>query len=96
MITHRVYVEKRNGFDLEAQRLKTDIAYFFGNQYSCLAKIKKLRILHRYDVEGLSKEQFEKAVQLVFSEPCCDSVFFFFFVPSENTDLCFGIEYLPG
>ena len=101
----RVYVEKRSGFDLEAQRLKTDVIEFFGAQFSCLAHIQNVRVLFRYDIAGLTAEQFEKAVRLVFSEPQCDRVFFCDDVPLEakaaasaqpDHTVFFGAEYLPG
>ncbi|MCL1812711.1 MAG: AIR synthase-related protein, partial [Treponema sp.] len=96
MPTYRVYVEKRSGYDLEAQRLKSDLIDFFGNQFDSIAKIQQLRILFRYDVSGLSAGQFEKAVKTVFSEPQCDHVYFCDDVPRTDNSAAFGIEYLPG
>ncbi|MCL1928260.1 MAG: phosphoribosylformylglycinamidine synthase [Treponema sp.] len=96
MNTYRVYVEKKNGYDLEAQRLKSDLIDFFGNQFDSIAKIQQLRILFRYDVTGLSAEQFEKAVKTVFSEPQCDHVYVCDNVPQGDNSAVFGIEYLPG
>ncbi|MDR0302719.1 MAG: phosphoribosylformylglycinamidine synthase, partial [Treponema sp.] len=92
----RVFVEKRQGFDIEARRLQSDLADFLGGQYPELAKLKKLRILNRYDVSGLDEAQFREAVQAVFSEPQGDSVFYGEAVTAETGDCCFAIEYLPG
>ncbi|MDR1390067.1 MAG: phosphoribosylformylglycinamidine synthase [Treponema sp.] len=89
----RVFVEKRRRFDWEARRLKTDLAGFLGNPKLAAAA---LRILYRYDVQGLDDEQFNKAVRYVFSEPQCDRVFIQDRVPALDGDLYFGIEYLPG
>ncbi|MDR2181736.1 MAG: phosphoribosylformylglycinamidine synthase, partial [Treponema sp.] len=108
MTIKRVFVEKRNGFDQEARRLKADLAEFLGQQFPALADLAALRILHRYDVQGLDDEQFAKAVRLVFSEPQCDRVFIQAAAPAgagehsvtesglSPVDLCFGVEYLPG
>jgi phosphoribosylformylglycinamidine synthase len=92
----RVFVEKRQGFDIEARRLQSDLAGFLGGLYPELAKLKGLRVLNRYDVSGLDKTQFEEAVQAVFSEPQCDNVFYDETAPAETGDCCFAIEYLPG
>ncbi|MFP3042323.1 phosphoribosylformylglycinamidine synthase [Treponema primitia] len=96
----RVFVEKKDGFDIEARRLQSDIAGFLGVQYPELAGLRRLRILQRYDVARLSAEQFEPAVNLVFSEPQCDRVFYGEEVPAalptEKSCAVFGIEYVPG
>ncbi|MDR2048141.1 MAG: phosphoribosylformylglycinamidine synthase subunit PurQ [Treponema sp.] len=91
----QVYVEKRPGFDVEARGLKDDIAAFLGPQYPALAKLAELRILNGYYLSGaeLNDEQFKKAVELVFSEPQCDRIFYEL---PEADGACFGVEYLPG
>ena len=91
MSVYRVFVEKRNGFDLEAERLTSDLKDFFGNQYASLAEMQKIRILHRYDVSGLSEEQFNKAVKQVFSEPCSDHVYFNDDVLKTANSAVFGV-----
>jgi phosphoribosylformylglycinamidine synthase len=98
----RVFVEKKNGFDIEARRLRSDIAGCLGAQYPGLAALGGLRILQRYDVAGLSEEQFQTAVNLVFSEPQCDTVYYGeapWKAPSSEAvkdSVVFGIEYLSG
>jgi phosphoribosylformylglycinamidine synthase len=91
----RVYVEKKEGFDVEAQRLQAELADFLGAQHPCLGAVR-LRILRRYDVSGLSEEPFRRAVEMVFSEPQCDRVFYGAGFPVGKTDRFFGIEYVPG
>lgn len=95
----RVYIEKKAGFDIEARRLQADIAAFLAGGGPNLGS---MRILQRYDVAGLSEEQFRQAVNLVFSEPPCDTVYYekqpWLSLPnckSANRSV-FGIEYLPG
>jgi phosphoribosylformylglycinamidine synthase len=103
MDVRRVFVEKRPGFDLEASRLKAELADFLGVQYPALSGLGALRILHRYDVAlpggGLAEEQFKKITDLVLSEPQCDRVYpgnappVF---PHEKNAAVFGIEYVSG
>ena len=50
----RVLVEKRAGFDLEAQSLKKDLI-----ESLHIDTIENIRVLNRYDVEDLSEEVFE-------------------------------------
>ncbi|MDR2808503.1 MAG: phosphoribosylformylglycinamidine synthase [Spirochaetaceae bacterium] len=83
-----VYVEKRAGFCLEAERLQADSAAFLG------LKVQKMRILNRYTVEGLSAEHFVLVRDTVFSEPQADLVFET--VAAQPEDTVFAIEYLPG
>jgi phosphoribosylformylglycinamidine synthase len=92
----RIYVEKKAGFDGEARRLGEELSDFLGGRYEELKSIRALRILRRYDVEGLNDEQFDAAVAAVFSEPQCDRVFTGVSVPAGKNDRWFGIEYVPG
>ena len=45
----RVFVEKKPGFDVEAQQMKTDLIENLG-----MKAIEGFRLLNRYDVSGLS------------------------------------------
>jgi phosphoribosylformylglycinamidine synthase len=94
MNVRRVFVEKRQGFDIQAGRLQSDLADFLGGIYPEMAKLGGLRVLRRYDAGGLDEKQFDEAVQSVFSEPQCDSVFFG--LDLKHEERCFAIEYLPG
>ncbi|MDR0494596.1 MAG: phosphoribosylformylglycinamidine synthase, partial [Treponema sp.] len=96
MKVRRVFVEKRQRFDIEARRLQSDLADFLGGQYPELAKLQGLRILNRYDVSGLDETRFEEAVQAVLSEPQSDNIFFGESIAAETGDSCFTVEYLPG
>ena len=44
----RVYVEKRRGFDVEAQHILADLQDNLG-----LTNLEQVRLLNRYDVQGL-------------------------------------------
>ena len=61
MVT-RVFVEKRKGFDVEARHMMADLRQNLG-----LKAIEDLRILNRYDVSGLSGEEFEAAARTGWS-----------------------------
>ena len=63
----RIYVEKKPGFDNEARALKSDI-----NELLRISSIERVRIFNRYDVEGITQELFDYAVNTVFSEPQVD------------------------
>ncbi len=77
----RVLVEKRNGFDLEARALKKDI-----EESLHITSVDSLRVLNRYDVEGISDEVFQNAANSIFSEPNLDVVYFEEVPCNENVD----------
>ena len=66
-MVYRVYVEKRPGMSPEAENLLSDLRGFLG-----ISPLTGVRVLNRYDVEGLSREIFERAKPIVFSEPQVD------------------------
>ena len=92
----RVFVEKKQGFDVEARRLQHELADFFGEMYPELTELKGARLLRRYDAELLDEEQFKKAAAVVFSEPQCDQIFYGTEIPLNKNERCFGVEYSPG
>ena len=86
----RLLVEKREGFDLEAKALMKDLKDSL--HIDC---IDDLRLLNRYDIEGLSDEIYDSASKTIFSEPNLDVVY------KENVEYdkdakVFAVEYLPG
>ena len=99
-MVRRVFVEKREGFNTEALRLKAELIDFLGSRYAELHNLENLRILRRYDVDvpgrQLSGEQFEVLAASVFSEPQCDRVFTGLPAPEGKNSRHFGIEYAPG
>lgn len=86
-MVYRIYVEKKPGFDGEAQGLYHELTELLG-----IAGLKSLRLLNRYDVEGIDRDLFEKAVPTVFSEPPVDVTYDT--LPEGST--VFAVEYLPG
>ncbi|HBF4442451.1 TPA: phosphoribosylformylglycinamidine synthase [Clostridioides difficile] len=89
-MVRRVLVEKREGFDLEAKALKKDLV-----ESLHIGNIENLRILNRYDVEGISEEVYENAAKTIFSEPNLDVVYYEE-IPKLNDERVFAIEFLPG
>ena len=85
----RVYVEKKPGFDVEAQQLAHELRTILG-----VEALAGLRLVNRYDVEGISDELFEACVPTVFSEPQSDVATFE--LPQADGAAVFAVEYLPG
>ena len=87
-MVYRIFVEKKPAFDQEAEALRRELTDFLG-----VASLTGLRVLNRYDAEGISKDLFDQAVRTVFSEPQVDTA-------TETPDLkggaVFAVEYLPG
>lgn len=86
----RIFVEKKKGFDVEASSLYRDLKYNLG-----ISGLNNVRIINRYDVEGMSDEEFESSKTTIFSEPPVDNVF------DEKIEIGNGsrviaVEYLPG
>ena len=91
MSVRRIFVEKRQGFfDIPAQQLCDDLTETFR-----LTDLKAVRIINRYDIEGLSDEEYEKARFVVFSEPPVDVVYEEKLPEFPNSRM-FAMEYLPG
>ena len=90
----RIYVEKKPGFDVEAQQLLAELANVVPEG---LAPDALLRIVNRYDVEGLSDELFERCVPVVFSEPQVDATYRELPARQGEKDVrVFAVEALPG
>ncbi len=66
----RIFVEKKKGFDVEAQSIRYDLKHNL-----LIAGIEDVRVINRYDCEGLSDEEYEKAKTTVFSEPPVDNCY---------------------
>ena len=88
-MVYRIYVEKRPELATEAKALLEDLRSFLN-----LTGLKNLRLLNRYDVEGIGEDLFRECVSLVFSEPQTDVVFDD--LSGFRADHIFAVEYLPG
>ena len=87
-MVYRIFVEKKNGLEHEANGLYREITEMLG-----ISSLKAVRIFNRYDVENIDKELFDYSVRTVFSEPQLDNVSNE--IPAD-ADAIFAVEFLPG
>ena len=87
MTPHRIFVEKREPYRVEAESLRNELNSNLG------LNIKDLRLLAVYDLFGFTPELVEKSGYKVFGEPATDTV-------SKEVDFegrpYLAIESLPG
>lgn len=86
---NRVFVEKQAEFNSQARELLHDL-----RENLNLSSLKGVRVVQRYDVDGLKPDEFSEAVRLILSEPQVES-------SSDSLELAedevaFAVEYLPG
>ena len=94
----RVYVEKKEAVANEAKALHGEIRTFLG-----IDRITGVRILNRYDVEGIEEALFEQCIGSVFSEPQVDVVYRdgseeaeAILAKAAAGEAVFAVEALPG
>lgn len=68
-LVDRIYVEKKKDFDIYSNKTKAILRSDLG------LSMEHLRSFIRYDVQGLSKEELDKVLHTVFSEPPIDKVY---------------------
>ena len=86
-MVYRIYVAKKQNYALEANALKGEIQNLLK-----IDGVKELKVINRYDVEGIDKQLFDKCINSVFSEPQIDDTF----VCLPKADYIFAVEPLPG
>ncbi len=88
-MVRRIFVEKKKGFDVEARSIMEDL-----RENLSLDGLREVRLINRYDVEGISDEEYDKARGLIFSEPPVDDAY------DEKIEInegkVFAVEFLPG
>ena len=88
-MVYRVFVSKRKAFAVESSKtlnnLKTQLK---------LNNLNDVKIVHRYDVEGVSLEILKKGINIILSEPMVDDVTLDEL--DTNNAHVIAIEYLPG
>ena len=87
-MVRRIYVEKKPTLRLEAAGLLKELRSLLG-----ISNLTDLRLINRYDVEGLEEDVFLRAVQTVFSEPQVDDTMTE--CPTGDFQI-FAVEALPG
>lgn len=89
-LVHRIYVEKRKEYAVES----TELFHNLKTQLK-LNNLKFVKLINRYDVQGVSVEALEKGISIILSEPMVDDVIMEDY-PNPDNNIIFGIEYLPG
>ena len=87
-MVYRIYAEKKGPYAVEAKALFEELKNLLG-----LPGLTGLRILNRYDVEGVDEALFRRCVPIVFSEPAVDDTYEH--IP-QGSDTVFAVEALPG
>ena len=87
MAIQRLFVTKRESFNLEAQRMLQTL------QQELSMPATDVTIYERYDIENLDAKDLESAKNLIFSEPPVDTVLEE--IPSVQ-GFVFAVEYVPG
>ncbi len=85
-----VFVEKKKGFNVEAQSLLNDFKENLG-----IAELEDVRLVNKYIISDISEEYYKKALHTIFSEATVDVVYESE-LPISKNEVAFGIEYLPG
>ena len=86
----RCYTEKRSGFQVEADKLLRDLQEQLG-----ISGLTGLRMLCRYDSQGLTEDVYNRARETVFSEPMVDDCYDES-LPDLGECVVFAVESLPG
>ena len=87
-MVRRIYVEKKSGLRHEAAGLLNELRSLLG-----ISGLTDVRVINRYDAEGLEEEVFQRAVATVFSEPQVDDTMT---ECPEGDYIVFAVESLPG
>lgn len=86
-MVYRVYVEKQPAFAVEANGLLEELHNLLG-----ISGLQTLRVINRYDVEGISQQLLQQCLPVVFSEPPVDILH----EALPAAAAAFAVEYLPG
>ena len=90
-MVRRIYVEKKKGFDVEADALFNDV-----KENLHIDGLTGVRILNRYDMDGIDDATYEAAKYTVFAEPAIDIVYEENLPGDIGSAVFFAVEYLPG
>jgi phosphoribosylformylglycinamidine synthase len=65
----RLFVEKKEAFQVEAQALKNEL------NHNLHLNIQNLRLINVYDIFEIESELLDKAKTTIFSEPVTDTIY---------------------
>ncbi len=88
MSVQRIYVEKKAPYAVEAKQLLWEIRHILQ-----IKTVTDLRLLNRYDVEGVDEDLYQRCLPVVFSEPQVDVTYTHL---PQDARAVFGVEFLPG
>jgi len=86
---NRVFVEKQSEFNSQARELLHDL-----RENLNLQSLEAVRVVQRYDIDGLSDQEFAEASRLILSEPQVETSSDTLTLSNDET--AFAVEYLPG
>ena len=78
----RIYVEKKDQFNVTAEGLLKEFVEFLE-----VDTVKNVRFLERYDIEGITKETYNKALETIFADTLVDNIY------EEEIDLKGGFAF---
>ena len=86
----RVYVKKRNGFDVKEEHLLKNIS-----ENLMIKGLEEIRLYNCYDIEDVSDEELNVIIRNILSEPNVDEVYKES-IDNKDDEFVLGIQYLPG
>lgn len=86
----RLFVEKKKPYDVEAQGLLADLKGTLG-----ISALESVKIINRYDIEGINDNEYMMARNTIFSEPPVDYAYDEEYKIQSGCK-AFAVEYLPG
>ena len=85
-----IFVEKKQGFNVEAQSLLRDFKENLG-----LTNLEDVRIINKYLISDISEEYYNKSLHTIFAELTVDKIYEDK-LPISEGEIAFGVEFLPG
>ncbi|MDP4145710.1 MAG: phosphoribosylformylglycinamidine synthase [Bacillota bacterium] len=89
-VVRRIFVQKKEGYDVEAKALLHDLKESLG-----IDGLEGVKIVNRYDISGISEDVYKKSRNTIFSESTVDYVYDEV-LPTVEGEKVFAVEYLPG
>ncbi|MCL2696977.1 MAG: phosphoribosylformylglycinamidine synthase [Oscillospiraceae bacterium] len=90
MLVYRIFTEKKTGFAAVSGNVLAEL-----RSSLLIEKLEGVRIINLYEVEGISRDNFDKAVPVIFSEPATDLVYNEFPVLQADERML-AVRFLPG
>jgi len=87
-MNHRVYVEKKEQFAVEAKKLKVELKESLN-----LTNLEKVRIINIYDLFNVKKDEVSTIKEVVLSETVVDNTYDTLDLEGQNY---IAVEFIPG